>query len=135
PRPSTGRGTPEHSRHRESVARGRRRRRRLMARERKARVHGPYKHRNRWRVIVVREGGERVVGSYATLEEAEQVVRDALRELAGDTTVIDAIDRFEGWLRSAGVKEVTVRTSRERLDRFFGDGCAWPLRRLSPKRC
>jgi integrase len=82
-----------------------------------ARVNGPYKHGTRYRVVVVREGGAQSTRSYATEEEALAVIRAAKRELAGGILVKDAIERHEKWLQSTGVKAVTSRTARQRLDR------------------
>lgn len=98
-----------------------------MARKRSARAHGPYRHGDRWRVVVVRANGKRDVRSFATEVEARAVLRDALRIVGGSVPVKDAIEQFEVWLKSTGVKAVTVQTSRERLVRALGPYYSTPV--------
>jgi len=103
-------------------------------RQRRKRVHGPYKHGNRWRVVVVYPDGTRDPLAFDSEEEARAFVRSAHRELAGEDTIEDTVDRFELWLESTGAKPVTVRTARERLVRFFAGEMDIPVRRLTSAR-
>lgn len=50
-------------------------------RERRERVHGPYRNRDGWRIVVVGPGGERTNRCYATEGEAREVVDKARRAL------------------------------------------------------
>lgn len=99
-----------------------------MARERRTRVNGPYAHRGRWRVFLVYAGGKRVVKSYATKEEAAQVIRSLTRELGGEATIQDAIAGYLKWLTNTGVRPVTVTNCTRSIDRFFGGRVGRPLR-------
>lgn len=105
-----------------------------MARRRRARVNGPYRHRQRWRVFVILADGRRNARSFATEEEAQKLVKELHAKLAGDATVSDAIKGYLTWVRSRGVREVTVRNSERFLDRFFGGKTGYPVRRLTPSK-
>ncbi len=83
---------------------------------------------------MVREGGERTVRSYATREEAVRVLRAVQQEVGGALSIPEALDAFEVWLKSTGVKPVTVATSRQRLNRILGDE-GGPVSSLTSARC
>jgi len=96
-----------------------------MARERNGeRVLGPYyeSERNRWRIVVVEDGGARNSRFYPTEEEARTVIDGVKRELKelDDTTVTKAIDDYETYLKTE--KENRAKSYREtvrRLRAFF----------------
>lgn len=90
-----------------------------MARERRTRVNGPYAHRGRWRVFVVHPSGKRDVRSFETKEQAEEVIRSLNRELGGQATIEEAIGRYVQWVKSTGVRDLTVRNAEAFLRRFF----------------
>jgi integrase len=85
-------------------------------------------------VVVVNADGAQTIESFEREEDARAVVRAAQRELAGEITIADALDKFELWLESTGAKRVTVLTARERLDRFFRGETDAQLGRLTPAR-
>jgi integrase len=105
-----------------------------MARTRRTRVNGPYKHRNRYRIFVVLASGKRNARSFDTLAEAEEVVKALHSELAGDVIVKDAIKRYLEWLKARGVRPVTLSNAERFLGRFFAGKTGYPLRRLTPAK-
>ena len=82
--------------------------------DRQERTHGPYPHRNRWRVVIVRADGQRIVGSYKTLAAAEKAL-DELREKTDARTVSTAVDEYGDQLRAKGRRETTLTTIAHRL--------------------
>jgi integrase len=106
-----------------------------MARKRRTRVNGPYKHGNRWRIFVVGQGGEKNPPvSYPTEKEAREVAESLRRQLEGSTSISDAIGRYLRWVQARGVRPVTLLNSERFLDRFFGGKTGYPLNRLTPSR-
>ncbi len=103
-----------------------------MARQRRTRINGPYLHRRRWRVFVVLESGERNARSFATEAEAREVVATLERELAGDTSISDAIGRYLGWLGKRGVKPVTLSNSERFLGLYFAGKTGRPIKTITP---
>lgn len=57
------------------------------------RVHGPYKHGNRWRVVFVGANGVSEVESYATVERANAEIA-AARKTASDRTLGHAVSEY-----------------------------------------
>lgn len=89
-----------------------------MAREPKERIHGPYQHRSRWRIVGVRADGTRVRASYATREEALEALKEARQALGTrtwGTTVTDYLDH----LRLKGRKPSTLKVNHYRLMAFL----------------
>ncbi|HVY39533.1 MAG TPA: site-specific integrase [Polyangia bacterium] len=87
------------------------------------RVHGPYRHHDRWRIkIVERRTGAVTHQSFSTEEEARAAVRCLRRRLAWETgvSVADALKDYEKHLALKGNKPRTVLTTMYRLRRFFG---------------
>ncbi len=82
-----------------------------MGRER---VHGPYPHRNRWRVVFVGATGIQRVASFESEREAEKAIEVA-RLQAGDRTLEGTIEAFLTWQEEQGAKERTVETNGYRL--------------------
>lgn len=103
-----------------------------MPREARERVHGPYKHGKRWRIVLVRLDGERSVETFAS-ETAAQGAADKARGEADARTVAGAIDAYLEWYRR-GHKAGTVTTARYRLHGLLRvverDR---PLRQLTPR--
>jgi hypothetical protein len=106
-------------------------------RQRRSRVHGPYKHGQQWRLVVVSETGARDCSAYATEEEALEVMAALRAEWGPGTpgTVGDLIDRYEGWLRDRGRRASTIGTTTMRLRRFFGPLVARDARQVTAARC
>jgi integrase len=94
-----------------------------MARRRKGeRVLGPYSQRGKWRIIVVRAGGEKVTEYYDTEAEAQQVVRSLFRAMkrAVDRTVEEAMKEYEVYLRDDKQnKPRSIEDTRWRLRQYF----------------
>lgn len=85
-----------------------------MQRESSERVHGPYKHRNQYRVIVVSGDGARVTHACASEAEARKLVRALTEEIEG-RTVSAAVDLYVEHLRAGGRRETTLATVGFRL--------------------
>lgn len=83
-------------------------------RESKERVHGPYRHGNRWRVVLVRVDGERSVETFASEAAAAKAAADLRGEIDG-RTLAGAVDLYLAHLTARGRKERTVTTARYRL--------------------
>lgn len=105
-----------------------------MARKRTTRINGPYKHRQRWRVLIIREDGERSARSFAQEAEAHDFVKACHALLEGETLLSAAITRYLSWVRARGVKPVTVSNAERFLDRFFDGKTGIPLRRITPSK-
>jgi integrase len=95
-------------------------------------VLGPYRHRNRWRVVLVDERGARTDRLYETEAEARAVVADAEAHLEGErsATVEDVVDRYELHLKAKGNRTKSVSDTVYRLRRFFRPALARPWKRL-----
>lgn len=106
-----------------------------MPRERKERVHGPYAHGNRWRVVAIRADGERIVESFETEAEAERVAA-AARAQAEGRTLSHAVDAYEISMRERGLAGVTVKRARDHLDTLLvlAKNGHRPLSWLTPRR-
>ena len=83
-----------------------------MPRQRSERVHGPYQHGNRWRVVFVAASGASTVESFASHAEAEAAAA-AARALSGPRTVEEAVSAFLD-AHNAG-KASSNETARHRL--------------------
>jgi integrase len=96
-------------------------------RERRDRAYGPYRHRNRWRVVVVGADGSRVTATFASKETARRRIQEISSEAIG-RTVDDAI---EAYLANSTAKPRSKRTIEYRLRGVLGDGKRL-LRKLTP---
>jgi len=109
-----------------------------MARRREGnRVLGPYRQRDRWRIIVVGERGTRTVKEYETEGEAKQVIRSLKRHLDRESseTIGQARDKYELFMRTEKQnKRNSVVATICRLEAFFPEA-EEPLVDLTPKRC
>jgi hypothetical protein len=86
-----------------------------MRRERKDRVHGPYKHGQQWRLVFVRADGERSVESFETEAEASGVATQA-RAQSESRTLTVAVDSYEVAMRERGLAGVTIARARAHLE-------------------
>jgi len=85
----------------------------------KERVHGPYQHGKRWRVVLVRADGERLVESFASETEAARFAADA-REQAEGRTVAMTVDGYLRAMRDRGLRPSTIDRASYHLRRLLG---------------
>lgn len=109
------------------------------------RVHGPYRHHQRWRLIVDEAEGRRVL-SFESEGEALRRKAELLKEIEG-RTVSDAVRAYLASLRERGLRSSTVERAEAHLRRYFaldekldGKVVAYAktggfLEDLRPKRC
>jgi integrase len=81
------------------------------------RVHGPYQHHTRWRLVVDRNG-EREKLSFASEAEAKKHKEKLVKEFAG-RTVTDAVRAHIAHLRDRGLRDSTCERAESHLRRFF----------------
>ena len=86
----------------------------MQREERPERAYGPYEHRKRWRVVVVRADGERVTGSFASFAKAQERI-DEVNQEAGGRTVSAAVDEYVVHCRARNLGAGTVATIAFRL--------------------
>lgn len=97
-------------------------------RERRDRAYGPYKHRDKWRVVVIRADGERITATYTSQAVAKQRVDEVNAEALG-RTVSAAIDAY---LAQIVAKHRSIVTLGHRLRGLLGKHVRL-LRQLTPK--
>jgi integrase len=97
-------------------------------RERRDRAYGPYKHRDKFRVVVVRADGERINATFASQAVAKQRVDEVNAEAVG-RTVSAAIDAF---MATSTAKPRSKKTVEHRLRGILGDRYRL-LRKLTPQ--
>lgn len=93
------------------------------------RIHGPYRHGNRWRIVLVGEDGTQVVESFGSEDEAnaeKERNEDEVEKYEG-ITVAQAIDRYEVYQRGKGNKPRSIETTRGRIERLLADVAHRPL--------
>lgn len=107
-----------------------------MPRERRERVNGPYKHGNRWRVVITRADGGQDAESFESEVEARKVA-DAARKQSAGRTIAHAIDAYEVAMRERNLAGVTITRARAHLDRLVGIAANGHrmLTWLTPRRC
>lgn len=110
------------------------------------RVHGPYLHRNRWRIVLKGAPGVRETFSFETEAQARRYKRNLQKEIAG-RTVSDAVQEHIVAMRERGLRKSSVMRAETHLRRYFQldgeeDGEAIPfynsgglLEDLRPQRC
>jgi integrase len=81
------------------------------------RVHGPYPHHSRWRLVVDRNG-KREKLSFASEAEALRHKEQLLKEIAG-RTVSEAVQAHIAHLRDRGLRGSTVGRAETHLRSFF----------------
>lgn len=87
------------------------------------RVYGPYRHRNKWRVLV-RQDGETVAQLLETEAEALATIRKVKRDAKANASKVldEAIEMYELYLRhDKGNKRTSVDATVDRLRAFFPD--------------
>lgn len=105
-----------------------------MARQR---VHGPYQHGKRWRVIEVNEVGARSTCTFESEKEADDYIENYSTVITATEgiTVVVALDEYEVAMRKKGNKPDSIRTTRGRIARLLGPDLGKPLLRLTENRC
>lgn len=81
------------------------------------RVHGPYKHRNRWRVIEVTSDGRRAMVSFETEREARNYIREA-RQVAHGRTIGEAVRAYTEARKEMVINGHRLRGSTLKLDEW-----------------
>lgn len=72
------------------------------------RINGPYRHGQRWRIVIVDKGtGASLAQSFATEGEAQAVV-DATREIVDGKLIVDRKFEYSGALRQHFTRQ-TIR--------------------------
>lgn len=104
-------------------------------RERKERVHGPYEHHDRWRVVLVGATGKRRVESFTSEREAVNFAASARGEAEG-RTVSATVDLWLKSKRDRNLKAVTVTRAEYHLRKILrlDDNGRRQLRWLTPTR-
>lgn len=82
--------------------------------DRTERALGPYRHRRRYRVVLVGADGRRVVASFAEHATAQARV-DEINAKAGGRTVSAAVDEYVEHLRARDLRPSTIATIEYRL--------------------
>jgi integrase len=82
------------------------------------RVHGPYQHRNKWRLVVRGADGSQEFVSFATEGAARAHKTKLLKEIAG-RTVSEAVQEHVVGLRERGLRSSTVSRAEDHLRAFF----------------
>ena len=86
------------------------------------RIHGPYRHHERWRIKIVERSTGRVTHeTYSNEEEARAAIKVLQRQISRESGVSagDALDLYEKYLVEKGNKPRTIVTTMYRLRRFF----------------
>lgn len=99
-------------------------------------IYGPYRHRSRWRNIVIDNDGKQTFVSYESWEEADAERRDAHKEEAAQcgVTVGQAIDEYETWQKARKLKPSSYKTTHQRLGKFLSEVIKLPIASLTPAR-
>lgn len=109
-------------------------------------VHGPYRHRNKWRLVVRAADGSQEAIPFATEGAARAHKTRLLKEIAG-RTVSEAVQDFVVNMRESGLRSGTIKVAEFRLRAFFQldaevDGRTMPyaepgglLEDLQPRTC
>jgi integrase len=93
------------------------------------RIYGPYKHRERWRVVI-RVGGTTRYKSFDVLAHAEAYIAGARDEAQG-ITIGNAVTALLDEMRAAGLAASTIVTAEFRLDHILGPHKQRPIRWLA----
>ena len=92
-------------------------------------IYGPYKHRQRWRVVI-RVGGATTYQTFARLDQAEQFIAGARDEAQG-ITVGHAMTALLDHMRADGLADGTITTAEFRLEHILGPHKQRPIRWLA----
>jgi integrase len=95
-------------------------------------VHGPYQHRNKWRILLRGRGGSQEAFSFSTEAEARAHKAALLKQITG-RTVSEAVQLHLVSMRDRGLRRSTVERAETHLRRFFqldvekDDGAVMPF--------
>lgn len=89
-----------------------------MQRQRSETVHGPYKHGNKWRVVISRADRRQTTESFKTEAEAERVAAAARAQSAG-RTLSHAVDQFLKSKLERGLKASTTERDEYHLEHIL----------------
>lgn len=97
------------------------------------RVNGPYKHYDRFRIVIVGSDGSQVAESYGSREAAEKAKAEYLKRWE-QRTVSQAIEDYIAHMRERGLRDGTVQTAGYRLRALHrvGEGCDRLLANFTP---
>jgi integrase len=87
------------------------------------RIHGPYRHHDRWRIKIVDRATGKVVNQTFLTEEAAKAAMTVLRRRIGresGISVKDALGAYEKYLAEKGNKPRSIETTMHRLANLFG---------------
>lgn len=101
--------------------------------QRKERVHGPYRHGARWRVILVGADGKRRRRSFETRAAAQTYADAARGEAQGGRTVSEAIAAFLAAKRLKGLAPATLESYEDRLAALLGEFGHRPVRYMASR--
>jgi integrase len=101
------------------------------------RIYGPYKHRNRWRIVVYDADGGRTTRVCETYDEAAELVRQLDTQLPASPIlrVGTVLERYAAFMTYKGNKPESIATTNYRLRAFFADVRWEPLRRIDRAVC
>jgi integrase len=85
----------------------------------KERAYGPYRHGNRWRVVLRRGDGASRPRSFATLAAAERYIEEARGQTDSGITVRAAIEAYCKSLAERGLKFATYDRAEDHLNRLL----------------
>ncbi len=102
------------------------------------RVHGPYAHGTRWRLVIKSADGKQRKLTFETRDEADAAKTELSRDCE-PRTIDEAVTAYLDHLRDTGVKATSAKTHWYRLRSFFALGTietnsGGPLNRLTPER-
>ena len=101
------------------------------------RYYGPYRHGEKWRILIRVPGQKQQVhGTYETEDETKRELRRlriAARKLNGPT-VSQALDRYATQLQTNGLREHSIDTTLYRLRKLFNPVASLPLAALTPSQ-
>jgi len=93
------------------------------------RYYGPYRHGEKWRILIRVPGQKQQVhGTYETEDETKRELRRlriAARKLNGPT-VSQALDRYATQLQTNGLREHSIDTTLYRLRKLFNPVASLP---------
>ncbi len=102
------------------------------------RVHGPYLHRNRWRLVIKGADGKQRYLGFESEAEAKRCRADLCKD-DDPRTIDEAVTAYLTHLRETGVKATSAKTHWYRLRAFFalgtiGTNSGGSLSQLTPER-
>lgn len=84
------------------------------------RAHGPYKHGDKWRVILIRPDGGRVVRSAPTRAQAEEGLRDLSIRATGSRSIRSAVTEYLAAVADdRGIKQCSIDRIEYHLEKLL----------------